>query len=74
MESIFYAYEGGRGQKHHLQVILNGFLNVKINSQKWRPLKDYWGLKFCMGPYFIYTHAAQKERLNLRTFWKIGTA
>ena len=43
MESIFYAYEGGRGQKHHLQVILNGFLNVKINSQKVVAMQGPWG-------------------------------
>ena len=44
--------------------------------KKWLPLEDIEArdLKFCMEPYFTHKHAAQKERLNPRTFWKIGAA
>ena len=48
----------------------------RLIHKKWLPLEDIEArdLKFCMGPYFTHTHAVQKERLNLRTFWKIGPA
>ena len=39
LETIFYAYEG---QKYHLQVILNDFLNVKIDWQKVAATWGYW--------------------------------
>ena len=45
----------------------------RLIHKKWRPLEDIEAreLKFYMGPCNTYTHAVQKERLNLRTFWKI---
>ena len=48
----------------------------RLIHKKWLPLEgiEVRYLKFCMGPYFPHTHAVQKERLNLRTFWKIGPA
>ena len=42
----------------------------RLIHKKVLPLKDIEArdLKFFMGPYFTYTHAVQKERLNLRNF------
>ena len=52
------------------------FSMSRLIHKKWLPLEDIEAsnLKFCMGPYFTHTHAVQKERLNLRTFRKVGLA
>ena len=44
----------------------------RLIHKKWWPCEviEARDLKFCMGPYFIYTHAVQKGRLDLRTFKK----
>ena len=48
----------------------------RLIHKKWWPCEvlEARDLKFCMGPYFTYTHAVQKYRLDLKTFWKNGTA
>ena len=46
----------------------------RLIDKKWLPLEDIEArdLKFCMGSYLTHYHfTVQKERLNLRTFWKI---
>ena len=56
--------------------IKNALQNGITLHKNWLPLEEIEArdLKFCMGPYFTYIHAVQKSRLDLRTFWKNGTA
>ena len=46
----------------------------RLIHKKWPPLEDIEArdLKFCVGPCITSAHVVQKDRLNLRTFRKIG--
>ena len=70
LESIFDAYEGGKVKSSTFRSFQMTFSMSRLIHKKWWPCEvlEARDLKFCMGPYFTYTHAVQKSRLDLRTF------